>query len=81
MGRVEQLLSDDLIVSRHQRFILRLESGQTLLVSHNIDVTPRIDTLQVWDEVRFRASMNGTNVGVFCIGPTMSQKTGMQMVG
>ena len=54
VGRVERLLSDDLEGSRHQRFILRLESGQTLLVSHNIDVAPRINTLQVGDEVRFR---------------------------
>ncbi len=56
VGRVEKLLPDDLIGSRHQKFILRLASGQSLLVSHNIDsdVAARIDTLRVGDEVRFR---------------------------
>ena len=42
-GTVERLLADDEEGSRHQRFILRLASGQTLLVAHNIDVAPRVD--------------------------------------
>ncbi|MEM1253084.1 MAG: DUF3465 domain-containing protein [Cyanobacteria bacterium P01_H01_bin.21] len=63
MGRVERLLSDDLVGSRHQRFILRLASGQTLLVSHNIDVAPRIDTLHVSDEVRFRGEYEWNEQG------------------
>lgn len=41
-GDVDRLLADDLQGSRHQRFILRLESGRTLLVSHNIDLAPRV---------------------------------------
>jgi hypothetical protein len=53
-GMVEKLLPDDLEGSRHQRFILRLASRQTILVSHNIDLAPRLDSLQVGDEVRFR---------------------------
>lgn len=63
VGQVEQLLSDDLEGSRHQRFILRLESGQSLLVSHNIDVAPRIDTLQVVDQVRFRGEYEWNELG------------------
>lgn len=45
VGCVETLLPDDLKGSRHQIFILRLASGQSLLVSHNIDshVAERID--------------------------------------
>lgn len=39
-GVVTRTLSDDLDGSRHQRFIVRLNSGQTLLVSHNIDLAP-----------------------------------------
>jgi hypothetical protein len=54
IGSVEKLLRDDLDGSRHQRFILRLTSGSTLLVSHNIDLAPRIGSLRVGDEVRFR---------------------------
>ncbi|MEA5462269.1 DUF3465 domain-containing protein [Leptothoe sp. PORK10 BA2] len=56
VGRVEKLLPDDLEGSRHQKFILRLGSGQSLLVSHNIDsdVSQRISGLREGDEVRFR---------------------------
>lgn len=52
-GMVSRLLADDNNGSRHQRFILRLGSGQTLLVAHNIDLAPRIDGLEVGDEVAF----------------------------
>lgn len=50
-GRVIRLLSDDTDGSRHQRFIIRLASGQTLLIAHNIDLAPRINTLKVRDRV------------------------------
>ena len=52
-GEVIKLLSDDNRGSRHQRFILRLASGVTLLVAHNIDLAPRIDALMVGDRLRF----------------------------
>lgn len=52
-GTVSRLLADDNNGSRHQRFILRLASGQTLLVAHNIDLAPRIAGLAVGDEVAF----------------------------
>lgn len=41
-GVVERVLRDDLSGDRHQRFVLRLASGQTLLVSHNVDLAPRV---------------------------------------
>jgi hypothetical protein len=50
-GHVERVLSDDLEGSRHQRFILRMETGHTLLVAHNIDLAPRIEGLTVGDPV------------------------------
>ena len=53
-GTVEKLLRDDLEGSRHQRFILRLALQQTVLVSHNIDLAPRLDSLRIGDEVHFR---------------------------
>ncbi|MFZ2727157.1 MAG: DUF3465 domain-containing protein [Methylococcaceae bacterium] len=52
-GIVTRLLSDDLIGGRHQRFILRLTSGQTLLIAHNIDIAPRLIGLKVNDTVSF----------------------------
>ena len=52
-GTVVKLLADDTDGDRHQRFIIRLESGQTLLVAHNIDVAPRVEGLAVGDAVAF----------------------------
>jgi hypothetical protein len=52
-GTVEKILSDDNSGKRHQRFIIKLASGQTLLIAHNIDIAQRIDGLRVGDEVQF----------------------------
>lgn len=52
-GVVTRLLPDDLVGDKHQKFILALMSGQTLLISHNIDLAARIDALQVDDAVDF----------------------------
>jgi hypothetical protein len=52
-GKVSRILRDDNEGSRHQRFILRLSSGQTLLIAHNIDLAPKINTLQEGDVVQF----------------------------
>jgi len=53
-GIVAKVLPDDNDGSRHQRFILRLTSGQTLLVAHNIDIAPRITFLESGDPVKFK---------------------------
>jgi hypothetical protein len=63
VGTVMRLLADDEEGSRHQRFILRLESGQTLLVAHNIDLAPRIDGLEVGDAVAFRGEYEWSSRG------------------
>jgi uncharacterized protein DUF3465 len=52
-GVVIKILPDDLEGSRHQRFVLRLSSGQTLMVAHNIDLAPRISRLNREDTVEF----------------------------
>jgi len=50
-GVVIKNLADDNEGSRHQKFLVELNSGQTLLVSHNIDLAPRINTLEEGHEV------------------------------
>jgi hypothetical protein len=52
-GTVVKIMSDDTESSRHQRFIVRLHSGQTLLMAHNIDLAQRIDSLREGDTVAF----------------------------
>ena len=52
-GEVIQVLSDDNDGSRHQRFILRTGTGQTILVAHNIDLAVRVEDLKAGDRVEF----------------------------
>ncbi|MEO0972121.1 MAG: DUF3465 domain-containing protein [Pseudomonadota bacterium] len=51
-GRVDRVLSDDNIGSRHQRFIVRMPSGHTVLVAHNIDLAPRVADISPETTVR-----------------------------
>ncbi|GAB2797262.1 DUF3465 domain-containing protein [Halomonas shantousis] len=62
-GRVVQVLADDNRGSRHQRFILRLPGGQTVLVAHNIDLAPRIPELQEGDHVAFHGEYEWNEQG------------------
>ena len=52
-GVVAKVLRDDVDGSRHQRFIVRLRSGQTLLIAHNVDVAPRVPSIMERDIVLF----------------------------
>lgn len=52
-GTVIRILDDDDDGSRHQRFILELDSGRTLLIAHNIDLAPRVEALRAGDRVEF----------------------------
>ncbi len=52
-GRVTKRLSTDTIGNRHQRFVIALPDGQSILVVHNIDDAPRV-SLRVGDEVEVR---------------------------
>lgn len=53
-GVVKKLLADDNEGSRHQKFLVTINAHQTLLFAHNIDLAPRIDSLQVGDNVEFK---------------------------
>ena len=52
-GIVERVLADDREGSRHQRFLLKGPSGQTVLVAHNIDLAPRVEALTAGTPIAF----------------------------
>lgn len=52
-GTVTRVLEDDRRPPRHQRFIVTLPAGHTLLVSHNLELAPRVP-VRPGDRVRFR---------------------------
>lgn len=63
VGHVKALLRDDNEGSRHQKFILALDNGLTVLVAHNIDLSPRIDNLKKGDTVEFFGEYEYSNQG------------------
>jgi hypothetical protein len=62
-GMVLRVLADDNEGSRHQRFILELNSGRTALVAHNIDLAPRISSLSTGDIVEFYGEFEPSEQG------------------
>lgn len=55
-------MADDNDGARHQRFILDLRNGQTVLVAHNIDLAERLP-LGIGDRVRFRGVYEWNDLG------------------
>ena len=62
-GVVSAILPDDNKGSRHQKFILDLGKGLTVLVAHNIDLAPRIGNLQKNHRVEFRGEYEWNQKG------------------
>jgi hypothetical protein len=52
-GTVVKILADDNEGSRHQRFIVQLPSGHTILIAHNIDLAGRVTPLAEGDAIEF----------------------------
>lgn len=52
-GIVIRLIADDNDGARHQRLILDLRNGQTVLVAHNLDLAERVP-VGLGDRIRFR---------------------------
>ncbi len=62
-GKVIKLLADDTKGSRHQKFIMQLSSGHTVLISHNIDLAPRINALQENDTIKIKGEYEWSERG------------------
>ncbi|HEY0268021.1 MAG TPA: DUF3465 domain-containing protein [Methyloradius sp.] len=62
-GQIIKLLSDDSDGARHQRFIIRLNNGLTLLIAHDIDIAPKIPNLTVGDMIAFNGQYEWNDKG------------------
>lgn len=62
-GKVVKLLSDDNVGNRHQRFIVKLASGKTFLIAHNIDLAPKVTALQEGGVVKFCGDLETNDKG------------------
>ncbi len=61
-GFVRRLIPDDNDGSRHQRIIVELRDGQTLLIAHNIDLAPRVPA-GIGDKLKFRGMYEYNDLG------------------
>ncbi len=61
-GFVQRLLSDDDDGSRHQRFIIGIGGGWTLLIAHNIDLAQRVP-VGLGDRVHVRGMYEWNDLG------------------
>ena len=52
-GFVRRIIPDDRRGARHQRFVVEIPGGQSLLIAHNIDIAKRVP-VGMGDRVRFR---------------------------
>lgn len=63
LGKVIAILPDDMQGDRHQRFIVKLANSQTLLVTHNVDISPRVKELKVGDALYIYGEYEWNNRG------------------
>lgn len=57
-----RLIADDDDGVRHQRFILDMRNGQSLLMAHNIDLADRVP-VGLGDRIRFRGMYEWNEMG------------------
>lgn len=62
-GKVIKVLKDDTKGSRHQKFLVKLPSNLTLLIAHNIDLSPRLANIKAGDRIEFYGEYEWNNKG------------------
>lgn len=62
-GIISKILSDDTDGDRHQKFIVALNSGQTILIAHNIDLAGKIDSIQEGNRIAFNGEYEWNEKG------------------
>lgn len=62
-GIISKILPDDTDGGRHQKVIVELNSGQTILIAHNIDLAGRIDSIQEGDPIAFNGEYEWNEKG------------------
>lgn len=62
-GRIIKILRDDNHSPKHQRFLVKLSSGQKLLIAHNIELAPRVGGLIEDAEITFYGEYEWNNKG------------------
>ena len=62
-GNIVKVLPDDTQGDRHQRMLLSVLPGKTILIVHNIDIAPRIQGVREGEEVVFSGEFKWNEKG------------------
>ena len=62
-GRIAKILRQDDHEPRHQRFIVQLNSGQKVLIAHNIDLASSVEGLKEGETIAFYGEYEWNNRG------------------
>lgn len=52
-GTIVKVLPDDTKGSQHQRLLVKIPTGQVILIAHNIDLAPRVDNPKEGETIEF----------------------------
>ena len=63
VGKISKLLPDDTVGVRHQKMIIELSTGQTILIAHNIDLAEKIDPIRLGDLIAFNGEYEWNEKG------------------
>ncbi len=62
-GEIIKVLPDDNEGSRHQKFLVEMGRGLTILIAHNIDLAPRVPSIREGDLIRFHGEYEWNQKG------------------